>query len=298
MERNVVLYQDAFNSVIQKLEANDAVLGVMVFGSMVTGDLWEESDIDLILILDKYSNLMKDIYVSEHEVPFHIKLIGKNKFIEIYGRNSRGDFNHRIFASSRLVFSKDQKITSVYDNGKYYPDMDRERWNLVYLGEFIKDIGVCKKYIKNNDIYTAYYSALKSADHFSKLFLNYSGRVVSKNSIAIAVDMDSELKSCIDKLFFHDEKLCSAVNNFTIYAGSIVDRNLKSICEILIDYLRNKKNPVSSYEISTDSLFKDFEINFEEIFERLTIKKIIKQTERDIKTSKDNVLIKEKVYFI
>lgn len=298
MEKNVVLYQDAFNSVIQKLEANDAVLGVMVFGSMVTGDLWEESDIDLILILDNYNDLMKDIYVSEHDVPFHIKLIGKNKFIEIYGRNSRGDFNHRIFASSRLVFSKDQKVTSVYDNGKYYPDIDRGRWNLVYLGKFIKDIGVCKKYLKNDDIYTAYYSVLKSADHFSKLFLNYSGRVVSKNSIAIAVDMDDKLKTCMDELIFHDEKLYSAINNFITYAGSVVDRNLKNICKILIDYMKDKRNPVSSYEVSSDSLFKDFEISFEEIFDRLTVKKIVKQTERDIKAGKDNVLIKENVYFI
>ena len=44
MERTILQYQKAFNSIIERLKSNDSVLAVMVFGSMVTGDLWDESD--------------------------------------------------------------------------------------------------------------------------------------------------------------------------------------------------------------------------------------------------------------
>ncbi|MEL7598231.1 MAG: nucleotidyltransferase domain-containing protein, partial [Clostridiaceae bacterium] len=45
MVKTIQKYQGAFNTVIERLKQNDSVLAVMVFGSIITGDLWEESDI-------------------------------------------------------------------------------------------------------------------------------------------------------------------------------------------------------------------------------------------------------------
>ncbi len=90
---------------------------------------------------------------------------------KIYKCDLRGGKTHRIFASSKLVFSKDSSISSWYDRGRYYPDIDRERWNLVYLGEIFKHMGVCKKYLKNKGIYTAYSDAIKLTETFSNYML-------------------------------------------------------------------------------------------------------------------------------
>ena len=46
-------YQDVFNRLVNKLKSKDEILAVMVFGSIVTGDLWDESDIDLFVITNK-----------------------------------------------------------------------------------------------------------------------------------------------------------------------------------------------------------------------------------------------------
>lgn len=37
----------------------------MVFGSMVSGDLWDESDIDLLVVFDNKRTALKDIYTEE-----------------------------------------------------------------------------------------------------------------------------------------------------------------------------------------------------------------------------------------
>ena len=80
MEKSILQYQKAFNNIIERLKSNDSVLAVMVFGSMVTGDLWDESDIDVFVILDKKNPDIENIYTEEKEVPVHIKLMSKNKF--------------------------------------------------------------------------------------------------------------------------------------------------------------------------------------------------------------------------
>ncbi|MDD3225178.1 MAG: nucleotidyltransferase domain-containing protein [Clostridium sp.] len=50
MGKSILQYQRVFTRVVEKLKENSDVLAVTVFGSMVSGDLWEESDIDLLLI--------------------------------------------------------------------------------------------------------------------------------------------------------------------------------------------------------------------------------------------------------
>ncbi len=62
MNDNIIKYQTAFNNVIDRLKNNESVLAVMVFGSMVTGDLWEESDIDLFVVINEDIKVEKNIY--------------------------------------------------------------------------------------------------------------------------------------------------------------------------------------------------------------------------------------------
>lgn len=56
---------------------------------------------------------INNIYTSEKEIPVHIKIMSKNKFIQFYEDDLRGGFIHRIFASSRLVFLKIRILPTV-----------------------------------------------------------------------------------------------------------------------------------------------------------------------------------------
>lgn len=48
MLKTLLQYQKVYNIVTKRLKQNKKVLAVMVFGSMVSGDLWEKSDIDFL----------------------------------------------------------------------------------------------------------------------------------------------------------------------------------------------------------------------------------------------------------
>ena len=70
MEKTILQYQKAFNVVVKRLKSNDSVLAVMVFGSMITGDLWDESDIDLLIICRNNMDNVKNLYTEEEDIPF------------------------------------------------------------------------------------------------------------------------------------------------------------------------------------------------------------------------------------
>ncbi|WP_411681042.1 nucleotidyltransferase domain-containing protein [Clostridium thailandense] len=298
MERTILQYQKAFNSIVERLKSNQSVLAVMVFGSMVTGDLWDESDIDLFVILDKKNSEIENIYTEEKGIPVHIKLMGKNKFLQLHEEDLRGGFIHRIFASSRLVFSKDSEVTSRYDNGRYYPDLDRERWNMVYLGKLLKNMGVCKKYLYNDGIHTAYTAAVKCVEEFAKLYVNSSGYMISKDAMTMAMNLNDSFRKCVDELFFSTSNKEETINKTLAYVQKNIDDTIRNLINILIDYMREKDSFLSSEDIKNDKLFYNYDIDMEEILNKLWGKNLIKRETRDYKTEDGKIIFKENVYFI
>lgn len=301
MRRTVLQYQRVFNDTIEKFKKNDDILAVMVFGSIVTGDIWDESDIDLLIVCNNEDSNLKNLYTEQNGIPVHIKLMSKKSFLQIDEKNLKGGFIHRIISSSRLVFSKDIEITSKYDVGRYYPDIDKERWNMVYLGNVLNDMSLCKKYLQNDGIYTAYISAVYAVEEFSKLYVNSTGYMISKDAVSVAMNLNDKFKKCVEKLLFDnstEDDMKNSINTTLNYIKNYIDRKINELVNILIDYMREKDDFLSSEEIESDKLFKNYPILMEEILNKLWKKNIIKREKRNYKLKDGVVLFKENIYFI
>lgn len=291
-------YQDVFNRLVNKLKSKDEILAVMVFGSIVTGDLWDESDIDLFVITNKNMNGIRNIYIEEDNISVHVKLMNKNTFVALVNKNTKGGYVHRIFTSCKLVFSKDRDITNLYDRGRYYPDIDRERWNMVYLSNSLKSIGVCKKYLVNDGVYTAYISVVKAIEEFSKLYVNLSGYMISKDAITMAVSLNKDFKQYVDDLFFNREEVHDSIKRIIDFMEENINKNIRKTTAILLEYMRKKDEFLSAEDIMHDPLFENFDISLEDILERLYENEIIKRETRDYKTEDGETLFKENVYYL
>lgn len=292
-------YQNSFNSLTGKLKENKSILAAMAFGSIITGDLWEESDIDLFVICKNKIKGIRDIYTEEKGVSVHIKLMSKDKFLELNKEEISGGFIHRVFSSSRLIFSKDHEITSKYDVGRYYPDISREKWNSVYLGDLLKSIGVCKKYLTSNGIYMSYSVVIKCIENFSKLYINSSGYMISKDVMTMAMNLNDDLKKLVDSLFLaNEEEVYGAIKDILNFFQVNIERNLKEYTNVLLSYMKEKDCFLSSEDMKKDEFFKNYHINFETILNKLVENNLIKKESRDYKDDFNNLLFKEKVYFI
>lgn len=298
MERTIAQYQKAFNTMIDSLKSNDSVLAVMVFGSMVTGDLWDESDIDLFVIVNSKSNKIRNIFTEEKDVPVHIKLMNKEKFLQLHESDLRGGFIHRIFASSRLVFSKDMEVTNRYNNGRYYPDIDKERWNMVYLGRVLKSIGICKKYLSNDGIYTAYTMVIKAIEDYARLYVNCSGYMISKDAVPMAMNLNDSFKDVVDNLFFEKANIKETIEATIEFLQKGVEKLIKISTNVLIEFMKDKDKFLSAEDIKTDRLFENFDIEIEDILNELWKRNIIKKESREYRIEEGKSIIKENVYFI
>ena len=295
MANRVVELQRAFQSMVNKLKNNKRVLAIFTFGSIISGDVWEESDIDLFVVYEGEFDSVRDVYSEVNGVPVHTKILSKETFLELYNNDAKGGFIRNFLITSKLVYSSDDEITLVYNKARYSVDINIDKWNLVYLGMLLKDYGICKKYLQNGVLSTSYQVLIRVLDNLSKLYLNLNGYAVTKDSFTMASNLNNSYKSLVDKLF-SEEVSKDNINLAIDYIDKFLDENIIIASRYLLDYLELNNEFTSSYKIVNDNKIKDFNIKIEHILKELTKRSIILRDKKVLCDSLGNVIVEENVY--
>ncbi|HHD2751870.1 TPA: nucleotidyltransferase domain-containing protein [Clostridium perfringens] len=296
MSEIILKYQNSFKSVISDLQRNEEVIGVTAFGSIINGDIWEGSDIDLFVIVNGEFKGIKDVYGEELGVSLHLKIISKKFLVNFSQEEITGSTIHRKFISSKLIFCKDQEIADKFTSIKYYIDAHSEKWNLVYFGELLQDMNLYKKCIHNENFYAAFEALMYSVDSFSKLYLNFNGYLITKSSTGMLMKLDENFENVVNSIFKASDK--QALEYVHFYIESFLERNIIGIIKALTDYMKKQKVYLSSEEIKKSEEFQGFKIDFEEILGYLYKKNIVKKSGREKFSECGHKLITEKVYLI
>lgn len=299
MPKTISEYQEAFKSIVEKLKSKQEILAILVFGSVINGDLWEHSDIDLIVIDNEVlDNEVTNVYTDENEVPIHIRLVGKKRFIYLCKGHNKGGHMHRLFCSSKLAFSRDKEIDSLYNEERYYNEFHGEKWNMTYFSQLLKSVAECKKYLQTDSIYNAYTIANIAFRNYAELVVNHSGYMINRDIVNMAMKLDNELQIVGQNFFDNKNNLKDAIQNLISYIEINIKKNITSYASVVINYMKEKDMPLSSREIANSNLFRDYKVNMEEVLEELYSHNIIKKMKMPLKRKDGSSFIKENVYYI
>ncbi|MDU4910727.1 nucleotidyltransferase domain-containing protein [Clostridium baratii] len=297
MKNIIIEYQKAFNEILDNFKNNKNVIAVFTFGSIVSGDIWEESDIDFFVIYNFEYDFVRDIYSEIYKIPVHTRILSKEKFLSSYKEDGSKGIARNILKFSKLVFSRDKDINNLYNRAIYVGDEFNHIDSLEYLSRVIKDVGICKKYIQNDRVYTAYEMIVRSLDSFSKLYLNLNGYTVSKDAIRMVINLNDDFKELIDEKLFNgvqEENIIDIIN----YINTYIDKNILKASKIITDILNDEEEYLSASEIKNKDILRGSNIKLEQILKRLLTKGVIKKKDKEVIDSNGNVIISENVYGI
>ncbi|WP_338597936.1 nucleotidyltransferase domain-containing protein [Clostridium baratii] len=297
MKNIIIEYQKAFNEILENFKSNKDVIAVFTFGSIVSGDIWEESDIDFFVIYNFEYDFVRDIYSEIYKIPVHTRILSKEKFLSSYKEDGSKGIARNILKFSKLVFSRDKDINNLYNRSIYVGDEFNHIDSLEYLSRVIKDVGICKKYMQNDRIYTAYEMIVRSLDSFSKLYLNLNGYTVSKDAIRMVINLNDDFKALIDDKLFNgvqEENIIDIIN----YINTYIDKNILKASKIITDILNDEEEYLSASEIKNKDILRGSNIKLEQILKRLLTKGVIKKKDKEVIDSNGNVIISENVYGI
>lgn len=297
MDDRIRQYQGAYAKALDQLKGNREVLAVFVFGSMVSGDLWEKSDIDFFVVLKKWQPGMTNVYSDEYGRPVHYKFLSKKEFMNSKGFDLKGSFLHRLFAGSRLVHCTDRDIEERFNSGRGYSDQARKIWTLAYFGKTIKGTDSVRKSLRNANDYAAYSILMDTMNWYAMLLINRKGYMVSKDNINIATELSREFRDVFLTLL-GPKDLHERVVDTVDWILAEIDRELRDITEILFRYLAERDVPLSANEIQGDERFAPYHIEVEAILSLLHERNLLKHAHREFRTDSGALLAKENVYFI
>ena len=295
MLQSILNYQKASQKLITILKTNKKVLTVFAFGSIVNGDLWEESDIDIFVVHKDNFEEIRDVYSEILDIPVHMKILNKEKFLELYNTNGQKGIIRNLLISSKIIVSKDEEIDNIYNKAKYTSDKHIGLYNLVYLGSLIKNLRVSKKYLQNNNLFTSYEVLIRALDSFSKLYLNLNGYTVSKDAVKMTMNLNNQFNILVEKLFSSGE-MRENINNTIRYIEDFLDMNINVAAKLILEYLDDREEFVSSHEIKNDEKFRDFDIKIEDILKELYKRNIIVKKSRKLDLQGREKLVNENVY--
>lgn len=274
------LYQKEFSKVTEKLISNDNNLACFVIGSMVNGDIWQGSDIDLIIVQKYSQEKFREVYATEGEVPIQAKFIDYNQFL------IKEKSIVKKLKNSKIVFCKDEKVNCIYQDLRYNFNHDGDINRLIYLGNILKDKVICEKYLNNGGINTSYEILIRILNNVSKLYLNINGYSVSKDSVNMASTFDEEFSSIVYELY-NSPVSTHSISSTLEYIEKFISNNIEESCCYILSFLKEYDDFLSSNDIKKNSDF--YKVNIEHILKELSNKNLIKSKYRQYNGLNENV---------
>jgi predicted nucleotidyltransferase len=106
-------HQVALDRLVAKLKEDRYVLAAILFGSLVRGEAWEKSDIDLVAVLrDGVERQHHGYWLLENGVSIWLETIPRSQLKQQFERALPGTIRHAMHSQARLLFSHDESIAA------------------------------------------------------------------------------------------------------------------------------------------------------------------------------------------
>ncbi|EYE87880.1 hypothetical protein Q428_10885 [Fervidicella metallireducens AeB] len=296
MLNNIRLYQDAYEEVLNKLKKNSQIAAVLVYGSMVSGDIWEKSDIDLMVISEEKGKI-ESIYTKINNIMIHINYISKDVFGDSFKNLLRGGTLHKAFFTGKLVYCKDREIEEIYQSTRFYGDKDKKVRNVEILYNLLRSMHYTKKYKVTGKIETSFEWCVETLNNYARLLMSMNGHITDKDVLSFAVNMSSEVEY-IYGLINSDKRVRDKIEETLEIIDNFLENNMEEIASPIIEFLREQKYPCSSEDIKNSEEFRIIGGNFNELLDKLSQMGLIRETTRVYSSYGEEYLIDEIVYYV
>src|SRR6266700_396655 len=155
-------YEDALESFVTRVKQDRYIVAAILFGSLAYDEVWEKSDIDMVLIVrdDKAANRLYALV--ENGINIHADMVTRNQFKARVEGNLQGAWTHSVMARSTLLFSTDDTLQAYYENVRHVGSRDREMQMLRATASVIPLLTKAEKWlvVKNDPTYSFLYVML------------------------------------------------------------------------------------------------------------------------------------------
>jgi hypothetical protein len=119
-------YQTALNDFIDRMKKDSNIIAAILFGSLVSGNVWEESDIDIHLISKDESKPMRQYWIADGDIVIQVSIESRRHFRQAAERALGSSQLFHILATSKVLFSTDETLEQYMEEAKRIGNRDKQ----------------------------------------------------------------------------------------------------------------------------------------------------------------------------
>ncbi|MFW9886406.1 MAG: nucleotidyltransferase domain-containing protein [Candidatus Thorarchaeota archaeon] len=225
-EKLVAHYNMVLDEFLERVEKDSNIIAAILFGSLVNGNVWEESDIDLILISKDATKPFSDYWLVDGNILIQVYIESRQFFRQSVERALDSSLMSHLLSTSRILFSKDESLTRYIQNAVSIGQRDKQlqlmRLAMYLDGEFVK---VRKSLQIYNDHIMAYRFLLNAIDSIARLEIIFNDQIPGREYLQQALQINPELF----KKVYTD-----------ILDEGVTRESVEMVNQILVDYTKEK----------------------------------------------------------
>ncbi len=292
-------FAEALESFVARVKQDPYVIAALLFGSLAYDQVWEKSDIDIILVGKDERKPERSYALVENGINIHIIMLSRSKFKQALEGSLQSSFFHSSFSKSTLLFSRDESLREYYDNVKRVGARDREMQLLRTSGGTIYSLAKAEKwfYVKR-DLEYSFLWILYTVDSLAKIEVLLHSEVTGREVIQRALQINPDLFHALYTDLIHGPKTAQAIQEALDRINGYLDEKAMLLFRPILDYLAESGGARSATEI--DEYFKKRAqtetLSF--VCEWLADKDIIRKVSAPLfLTEKSRVAVEEAAYY-
>jgi predicted nucleotidyltransferase len=295
-------YQEALESFVAKVKQDRYIVAAILFGSLAYDDVWEKSDIDIVLIGKDGKATARPYSLVEHGINIHVFLEPRNNFKASIERTLQGSFMHSVLTRSTLLFSTDETIEAYYANVRHVGHRDRELQLLNQAAYILPTLTKAEKwlFVKQDPAYSFLW-IMYLMDHLARVEVLLHSDVAGREVIRQALTYNPAFFTPLYIEFVNQPKDEATVRRAISMINDYLDKKVDILFKPVLSYLADAGGARSTTEIN-EHLKKRIQSDGLELFsatyEWLAGKGIIQKVSSPLRlTEKSQVTVDEAAYY-
>lgn len=244
-------FESAINRLVDDLKRDDEILAAVLCGSLAHDEVWDRSDIDLVLVsTDDRKTPAHSICLLEDDIYVHANVMPRAEFRVALERAVRNTFMHSLFAKGRLLYTHDASITRLLADLHKIGDPDAQVQLMRSAIGAVSPLNKAHKWFTVHDDldYTAMW-VLRTAEAIAEIELGLAGRLVGREALPDATQLNPALFAPIYSRLLNTKKTRSALAAALATLDGYLEPKAARLFAPVLAYLGSSDEPRSATEI-------------------------------------------------
>lgn len=243
-------YERALDTVTESLKRDRTILAAILCGSLAYDEVWEKSDIDLLVVGDE-THKEKSVTLLEEEVTIHASILPRSAFKKAVEGSRHSSFFHSLFSKSRLLYTHDESLGGLYENLQKVGTRDRGPQLLRAVTVALFALPKAQKWFcVKGDLHYAFLYILICTESLARVEMISRGEITGREVVHQALAANPEFFRRIYTDLIDGPKDEAAIGGALDAIVAYLDQRTRRIFAPVLDFLTEAGGPRRTTEIN------------------------------------------------